>query len=108
MGFVLSPVASRFRAVMRRDELGAADFCDGSSGIGPCEGVSHRRVVVGHELPESQLQGGHRCEACSPQAFSVDDSEDHLDLIEPRTVFGCINEVDAVADIRQERFPCRH
>ena len=40
-----------------------------------------------------------RREAGSPDTFAIDDAEDDLNLIEPRTVFGQVHEADAMGGV---------
>ena len=101
-------LASHLNAVVGRDEMGAASLLEGLSGVGPVEGVGHGRVVVGDELAELGLEVGHRGEVAAAEALSMDDAEKDLDLVEPRAVFGQVDEADAVADVREELAPGGH
>ena len=88
--------------------MGAASLLEGLAGVGPVEGVGHGRVVVDDELSELGLEVGHRGEVVAAQALSSGDAEEDLDLVEPRAVFGQVNEADAVANVREELAPSRH
>ena len=68
--------------------------------------MGHREIVVFDKAFNLVCQMGHRSEAASTQEFSLEHSEDDLDLIEPRTMFWQVDEVDAVAGIREELAPC--
>ncbi len=67
-----------------------------SSRVCPIEWLGHRLVVVGHEFSELRFEIGHGCEISTAYQFSVDDTEDHLDLIEPRTMLGEVDKADAM------------
>src|SRR3954447_3612397 len=88
--------------------MGAASLLEGLAGVGPIEGMSHRRVVVDDELSELGLELGHRGEVAAAQALSLEDAEEDLDLVEPRTVFRQVHEADAVTDVREELASRRH
>ena len=68
-------------------------------GVGPVEGMGHRWVVVADEVGELIAEFWHRCEAAAAQAFSMNDAEDDLNLVEPRTVFREVDEPKAMARI---------
>ena len=70
------------------------------SGVGPCEGVSHRRVVIGDERSEFRFEVGDRGEVSSAHHLAVNDTEDDFNLIEPRTVFGQIDEPNSMRGVR--------
>ena len=80
----------------------AASLLERFAGVGPVEGVRHCCVVVGDELSDLGLKSGHRSEVSASQTFSLEDAEKDLDLVEPRAVFGKIDEADTVADVREE------
>ena len=61
----------------------AACLLEGLAGVGPVERVGHRSVVVNNELSELRFEVGHRGEVAAAQAFSLDDPEKDLDLVEP-------------------------
>ena len=84
---------------MRRDEPGSARLLERLAGVGPVEGVGHRRVVVGDKLSELRFEVGHRGEVAATQAFSVGDAKEDLDLIEPRTVFRQVDKADPVTGV---------
>jgi hypothetical protein len=88
---------------MRRNENGSFFFLHGFFRVDPGEWVGHRGVVVGHEFSELRFEVGYRSEVSTPQKLSMNDTEDDLDLIEPRTVFWKIDETDPMSDVRQER-----
>ena len=88
--------------------MGAAFLLEGFAGVGPVEGMCHGRVVVGDELSDLGFECGHRGEVPAAEAFSLEDAEEDLDLVEPRAVFGQVDEADPVADVREELAPCRH
>ena len=88
--------------------MGAAFLLEGFAGVGPVERMGHGRVVVGDELTNLGLEFEHRGEACATQAFSVEDAEEDLDLVEPRTMFGQVDEADAVVDVREKFSPRLH
>jgi hypothetical protein len=93
---------------MRRDELGAAFFLDRLSGVGPGEGMGHCGVVIGHELSELRFQVGHREKISAAQKLSMNDPENDLNLIEPRTVFRKVDKADSMLEVRQERLSRGH
>ena len=70
--------------------------------------MGHGRVVVGNELSELGLEVGHRGEVAAADALSLLNAEEDLDLVEPRAVFGQVDEADAVSDVREELAPRRH
>ena len=92
----------QFDAAMWRDEGWSSSFLRRLSGVGPVEGVGHRRVVIGDEVADFILQIFYRSEVSTPENFSLNDAEDDLDLVEPRTVFWQVHEVDAVSGVREE------
>jgi hypothetical protein len=51
------------------------------SGVRPGKRVSHRFVVVFHELPQLLFQVSYRGEVPASQQLAVDDSENDLDLV---------------------------
>src|SRR5947208_6928637 len=93
---------------MRRDELEAAYFLDRLSGVGPCEGMGHRGIVICHELSKLRFQVGHREKMSAPQKLSMNDPENDLNLIEPRTVFRKVHKSDSMLEVRQERLSRGH
>jgi hypothetical protein len=66
---------------MRSDESRTALLLRRFSRVGPCERVSHRAIVVIHELPQLVFQVGDRREVPAPQQLPVDDPENDLDLV---------------------------
>ena len=84
---------------MRRDENGPFFFLHGFSRVGPSEGVGHRCVVVGDEFSDLQFERRHTGEVSAPQKLSMNDTENDLDLIEPRTVFWKVDETDPMSDV---------
>ena len=91
--------ALQLNAVVGRNEMGAASLLEGFAGVGPVEGMGHGRVVVDDERSDLGLEFGHRGEVPAAQAFSLDDAEEDLDLVEPRAVFGQVDEADPVAGV---------
>ena len=73
---------------MGRDEGRAASLPRGLSGVGPVEGMTHRRIVIGDELSDLILQILHRSEVSTTENFAVENPKNDLDLVEPRTVLG--------------------
>lgn len=84
---------------MRCDEFGSAFLLHRSSGVGPCEWMGHRGVVIGHEFSELRFEVGDRGEVSASQTFSMNDTEYDLDLIEPRAVFRKVDKTDSMADV---------
>lgn len=80
----------------------ATFLLEGSAGVGPVEGMGHGLIVTSDEFTNLGFEFGHRCEAGPTQAFSVEDAEEDLDLVEPRTVFGKVDEADPVVDLREK------
>lgn len=80
----------------------------GFAGVGPVKGVGNRGIIVLDKLSDFRLQFGHRGEVAPTQAFAMQDTEEDFDLVEPRTVFGQIDEADAVARVREELTPAAH
>ena len=99
---------TQFDAVVGWDEVGAAFFLEGFAGVGPVERMGHGRVGLGDELLELGLPCGHRGDVAAAQALSLEDAEEDFDLVEPRAVFGQVDEADAVSDIREEFTPRGH
>jgi hypothetical protein len=66
---------------MRSDESRSAMLLHRLAGVGPGKRVSHRFVVVFHELPQLLFQVSYRGEVPAPQQLAVDDAEDDLDLV---------------------------
>ncbi len=93
---------------MRRDENWSFFFLHGFSRVCPCEWMGHRGVVVGHEFSELRFEVGHTVEVSAPQELSMNDTEDDLDLIEPRAVFWKVDEADPMGEVRQERLSRGH
>ena len=83
-------------------EARATLFLHRLSCVGPSERVGHRVVVVVHEFPQLLLQVGNRREVSAPQELSMDNPEDDLDLVEPRTVLRQVDEADPMGNIREE------
>ncbi len=100
--------ALQLNAVVGRNEMGAAFLLEGFAGVGPVEGMGHGRVVVDDERSDLGLEVGHRGEVPAAQAFSLEDAEEDLNLVEPRAVFWQVDEADPVADVREELAPRRH
>ena len=90
---------------MRRTELGRTLAADRFSGVGPSERTGHRFVEVVQEALQFDFQVRHRREVAATDDLSHHNAEDHLDLVQPRTVLGKIHEPDPVAGIRQEFTP---
>jgi len=84
---------------MGRNEHRTAFLLEWFAVVGPIERVSHCGVVISNELPDPRLQIGNRFEASTTQTFALNDAKDDLDLIEPRTVLGQVDEADAMCDI---------
>ena len=87
---------------MRCDEGCSFGFFERLAGVGPVEGMGHRSVVVVDEVSELIVEFWHRGEAAAAQAFAMDDAEDDLNLIEPRTVFREVREPNAMARIGEK------
>ena len=87
--------------------MGAVSLLERFAGVGPVEGMGHGRVVVGDELSDLRFEVSHRGEVPAAQAFSLEDAEEDLDLVEPGAVFGQVNEADPVTGIREELAPRR-
>ena len=85
---------------MRRDEFLLSLFLSWFSGIGPCECVRHCLVVVCHELSELRFEVGDGREISPAHQFAVNDTKDDLNLIEPRTVLGKVDEANSMCGVR--------
>ena len=85
---------------MRRDEFLLSLFLSWFSGIGPCERVSHGQIVVFHELTELRFEVGDGREISPAHQFSVNDTKDDFNLIEPRTVLGKVDEANSMCGVR--------
>jgi hypothetical protein len=72
---------AQFDSAMWSDETRSAPLLHRLAGVGPCKRVSHRCVVVIHELPQLLFQGGDRREVSAAQQLAVDDSEYDFDLV---------------------------
>ncbi len=68
---------------MRRDEFWSALLLQWFSSVGPVEGMCHCGVVIGHEFSELRFEVIHGGEVSTPQAFSMNQTEHDLNLIEP-------------------------
>ena len=90
---------------MRRTELGGTLAADRLSGVGPSEWTGHRFVKVVQEALQFVFQIRHRREVAATHDLSHHNAEDHLDLVQPRTVLGKVHEPNPVAGIRQEFAP---
>lgn len=101
-------MVSQLDAAMWRDEFCSSVFLQWLAGVGPVEGVGHRAVVIIHELPELRFKVGHRGEVSPAQTLSMNDTEDDLNLIEPRTVFRKVDKTDSMTAVRQELLACGH
>ena len=75
-------------------------FLNWFSSIGPCEWVSHGLVVVGHEFSELRFEVRDGREISPAYQFSMDDTKDDLNLIEPRTVLGKVDEANSMCGVR--------
>ncbi len=100
--------ALQLNAAVGRNEMGAAFLLEGFAGVGPVEGMGHGLVVVGDERSDLELEVRHRREVPAAQAFSMEDAEEDLDLVEPRAVFGQVDEADPVVDVREKLASRRH
>ena len=85
---------------MRRTELGGTLAADRLSGVGPSEWTGHRFVKVVQEALQFVFQIRHRREVAATHDLSHHNAEDHLDLVQPRTVLGKVHEPNPVAGIR--------
>jgi hypothetical protein len=72
---------AQFDLAMRSDEARSPLLLHRLSRVRPGKRVSHRLVVVFHELPQLVFQVGHRREVSAPQQLAVDDAENDLDLV---------------------------
>jgi hypothetical protein len=72
---------AQFDSAMRSDETRSTPFLHRLSRVRPGKRVSHRFVVVFHELPQLLFQVSYRREVSAPQQLAVDDPEDDLDLV---------------------------
>ena len=88
--------------------MGSASLLEGFAGVCPVEGMGHGRIVVGDELSDLEFEFGHGGEVPAAQAFSLEDAQEDLDLVEPRAVFGQVDEADSVGDVREELATRRH
>lgn len=74
----------------------------GFSGVGPFEWMRQSSVEVREECEQFILKVGHGDEVPASHDLSHHNSEDHLDLVQPRTVLGKVYEPNAMAGIGQE------
>lgn len=81
--------------------MGATFLMEGFAGVGPAEGMRYCIVLACDQITNFGLEFGHRSEAGPTQAFSVEDAAEDLELVEPRTVFGKVDEADPVVSIRE-------
>src|ERR1035438_10490496 len=87
---------------MWRDEFWTAALLQWFSSVCPVEWMSHRDVVIDHELPKLRFEVRYRGEVSAPQALSMNDTEHDLNLIEPRAVFWKVDKTDSMAQVREE------
>lgn len=104
--FGLFHVAISFNAAMWRNKRRSSSFVCGLSRVGPIERMGHRRIVVSDECFEFVFQVWYRYETSSSQNFSLNDAEDDFDLVQPRAMFGKIDEADAMAEVREKQAAC--
>ena len=81
----------------------AAGGVQGFAGVGPVEGVGHGLVVIHDERSQLLDEIRDRGEVSATDDFAIDEAEDGLDLVEPRAMFGQVDEPDAMCRIAEER-----
>ncbi len=91
-----------FDSVVRRSEGCSFRLVERLASVSPAEGMGHRLIVVADEVGELIIEFSHRCKAAPAQAFSLNDTEDGLYLVEPRTVLGEVDEPNAMPRIGEE------
>ena len=82
---------------------GAAGRIQAVAGVGPGEGVGHGLVVVLDERSQLLDEIRDRGEVAATDDLAVDDAKDGLDGVEPRALFGQVDEPDAMRRIAEER-----
>src|SRR5271167_4675693 len=74
----------------------------------PAEGMGKYSIEIGDKIQQFITQIVHRGERTPANHFPHDYPEDHLDLVQPRTVLRRVHEPDAVTRLRQEHLAARH
>src|SRR5205085_5946542 len=80
----------------------------GTSGVSPIERPGEDLVEIlqeGLQLALEVLDGG---EVAPADHLAHDDTEDDLDLVEPRGVLGQVHEADSMTQVGQELLPALH
>ena len=78
------------------------DGFDGSTSIGPSERLGKRLVEVINEGSQSLLKIVYAREVTPPQHSPCYDPKNDFDLVQPRSVLWQVNEMDAMAGVRQK------
>src|SRR4051812_16512635 len=76
--------------------------------VRPAEGGRKDAIEICYKIHQFVAQIIHRGERTTAYHFPHDHTEDHLDLVQPRTVLRRVDEPHAVTRLRQERLATRH
>ncbi len=70
--------------------------------VSPLEGFCHRAVVILDKSQDLAFQVFDGFEIASFDDFTNQDAEPNFDLVQPRSMFGCVVENDAVGRVAQK------
>src|SRR4051812_40503684 len=73
--------------------------------VRPPEWLGEYPIEIRHEVPQLRAQVRYRGERATPDHLPHDHTEDHLDLVQPRTVLRKVHEPNPMTRLRQERLP---
>src|SRR5271157_3048127 len=73
--------------------------------IRPPEWLCEYAIEIHEEVQQLRAQVRHGGERATPDHLPHDHTEDHLDLVQPRTVLRKIHKPDPMTRLRQERLP---
>lgn len=76
--------------------------------VSPFEGFSHGAIEVVNEFEQTTSKVGLTAEAGSFQQLSDQDAEPDFDLIQPRSMGGCVMKHDLMVRVAEKRGPCFH
>src|SRR5512135_3832639 len=76
--------------------------------VPPAEWMGKYSMEIFDKIRQFITQVFHRGERTTANHFPPDHPEDHLDLVQPRTVLRRVHEPDAVTGLRPERLAARH
>ena len=67
-----------------------------------------KTIVIGNEGQDPLTQVSHGRPTGASEQAAHQDTEPNLNLVEPRTVFGCVDYANAMSGVGEKGGPCFH